>query len=66
MTLHEARQNIGKKVLYTPYAECTSSILEIGVIIRVSNQYVGVRYGTQLQVKSTRARDIKLIEEVTK
>lgn len=60
MTLEEARNNIGKYVIYTPFGNCTQNQKELGVITSVNDNYVFVRYGNELNSKATRAEDLRL------
>lgn len=51
MTLEEAREHVGDKVVYQPgHGRC-----EEGVITSVTERYVFVRYGSDVGSKATRA-----------
>lgn len=58
MNLEEARNNIGRVVIYTPFKGCSFRDLERGVITSVNDKYVFVRYGNELISKSTRPEDL--------
>jgi hypothetical protein len=60
MTLEEARKNIGRYVVYTPFEGCSDNQKEVGVITSVNDTYVFVRYGDELHSKATRPEDLKL------
>jgi ribosomal protein L35AE/L33A len=60
MTLQEARENIGRSVVYKPFEGCSKSQIEYGVITSVNDRYVFVRYGNELQSKATGAENLKL------
>lgn len=67
MTLDEARNNIGKRILYTPPIESVKHLTESGTIIGVGNLWVRVvgdnedpRWGGAL----TPAEDIILINHL--
>lgn len=64
MTLDEARQSLGREVVYSPYVGCEDKHKEIGTITSVSDTYVFVRYGTDTISKSTKPENIQLIKEV--
>jgi hypothetical protein len=57
MTLDEAREHVGSKVLYTP----SSDVVEEGVITEVRGEYVFVRYGGDYGSKATRPEDLRLL-----
>lgn len=57
MTIDEARQHVGADVIYND----GYSIPEHGSIVRVSEQWVHVRYGHQLTTKATAAGQLTLI-----
>lgn len=59
MTLQEASQSIGRKVIYTPFENCDNKYLEYGVITSTNDKYVFIRYGNDVNSKSTRAEDLK-------
>lgn len=59
MTLNDARNGIGRKVIYTPFLGCDPDMTEIGVITSVTDQFVFVRYGSDINSKATRAEDLK-------
>jgi hypothetical protein len=55
MTLEEASQRIGERAIYRPYPGAT----EVGIITRVTEKYVFVRYGSEQSAKATRAEDLE-------
>lgn len=56
MTLHEAREHVGHKVIYSgPY------LAEEGVITSVNDHYVFVRYGSDVHSKATSAAELTLL-----
>jgi hypothetical protein len=57
MTLDEARENIGAGVVYNP----VHGALEDGTIMRVSEDWVHVRYGYQTITKATAAEQLTLL-----
>lgn len=59
MTLEEAKNNIGKFVIYTPFDGCLDKEKEVGVITSVNERYVFVRYGDELHSKATNPLDLK-------
>jgi hypothetical protein len=59
MTLQEAKNNIGKWVVYTPFDGCSKDQKEIGIITSVNESYVFVRYGNELHSKATLPEDLK-------
>ena len=57
MTLDEAREHVGGKVVYQPgLGPC-----EEGVITSVSERYVFVRYGSDVGAKATRPDWLALV-----
>lgn len=60
MTLEIAKDNIGKKVLYRPYQDCSEELIEYGIITSVDRN-VYVRYGEDSISKATYVEDIELI-----
>jgi hypothetical protein len=50
---------IGKVVIYTPYTNCSPDLKERGVITNVTEKYVFVRYGNELQSKATNVSDLE-------
>lgn len=60
MTLEECRNNIGRKVVYTPFEGCDTSLLEYGVIVSANLTYVFVRYGSDINAKATKPEDLTL------
>ena len=60
MTLEEARKNIGRYVVYTPFKGCDASQKEMGIITSVNDRYVFVRYGNDINSKATRPEDLKM------
>lgn len=59
MTLEEARKNIGRIVVYTPFKGCDESQLQYGEITSVNNKFVFVRYGRKIHSEATRPEDLK-------
>lgn len=59
MLLQEASENIGRKVIYTPYQDCDIKAIEYGVITSVNNNFVFVRYGKDVNSKATRAENLE-------
>lgn len=57
MKIDEARDNIGAGVVYDP----GHGALEEGTIIRVSEEWVHVRYGHQTITKATAAWQLTLL-----
>lgn len=62
MTLDEARQHIGRGVVYRPFADV---IPERGVITSVNDQWVFVRYGTDASSKATEPGLLTLLKPST-
>jgi hypothetical protein len=63
MTLEEARNNIGKFVIYTPFSDFTKGEihrLQYGFITSVNDRYVFVRYGDGDTSAATDPNDLKL------
>lgn len=60
MKLSEARENIGRKVVYTPFKDCEYYMKETGVITSTNNKFVFVRYGNDVNSKATMAEDLEL------
>lgn len=44
MTLEEAKKNIGRIVIYTPFEKCNEDQKELGLIKMVNDKYVFVVY----------------------
>lgn len=61
MTLEEARSNIGKKVIYTPFKDCSYKDKEEGIITSVNKVNVFVRYGSDVNSKATNPEDLSFI-----
>lgn len=59
MTLKEARNNIGRSVIYIPYKNCSRELIESGIITSVNEIYVFVRYGKDLHSKATRPDNLR-------
>lgn len=59
MILSEARENIGRRVIYTPYPNCPKYQLERGIITSVNDYFVFVRYGEDSFSKATNAQDLE-------
>lgn len=60
MTVDEARQVIGRYVIYKPWPEAPPERWERGVITSVSTTLVFVRYGGDQHSKGTSPRDLEL------
>lgn len=60
MTLQDAKNNIGRKVIYTPFVECYNKLKEYGVITSANDTYVFVRYSDDVNSKATIACDLEL------
>jgi hypothetical protein len=60
MTLQEAKENIGRKVIYTPFEGCTVAEIEVGVITGVNSRFAMVRYGSDNWSKATHPNDLDL------
>ena len=58
MTLEQAKENIGRKVIYRPYK---GGEPEEGVISSVNTQFVFVRYGDDCSGQATSADDLEFI-----
>ena len=58
MTLDECRQHIGAGVVYRPNGRAVS---EDGVIVRVNDSYVFVRYWGRETPSATRPEDLVLL-----
>ena len=62
MTLDEARQAIGRKVVYWPPGPARPYVAaEEGVITSVNDSYVFVRYGSQAGSAATNAENLEFI-----
>lgn len=61
MKLEEAKNGVGRKVVYTPFEGCDPSLLEEGVITSVNDRYVFVRYGSDKNSKPTSPYDLKFL-----
>lgn len=59
MTLNDAQNAIGRKVIYTPFLGCDPNMTEVGVITSVNDKFVFVRYGSDVNSKATRAEDLQ-------
>lgn len=59
VTLENARQNIGRNVIYYPYENCPKSEIEYGVITSVNDSFVFVRYTRDIHSKATRVENLK-------
>lgn len=57
ITLDEARENIGRTVIYQ--APHPGAKLEVGVISSVNCDYIFVRYGEQTTAQATRPDDLR-------
>lgn len=60
MTLEEARDNTGRKVVYYPYAPELDQVEE-GVITGVNGSYAFVRYGSDYGSKATDPERLTLL-----
>ncbi len=58
MTLDEAKQSIGRKVVYRP---ANGGPLEEGVITEVRGRFVFARYGSDQHSKGTRPENLELM-----
>lgn len=61
MTLDDARNNIGRSVVYKPFKGCDKSQYEYGVITRVGDVFVFVRYGSEILSKATNPKDLRFM-----
>ena len=59
MTLDDARNNIGRSVVYKPFKGCDKSQYEYGVITGVNERFVFVRYGSEILSKATNPQDLR-------
>ncbi len=55
MNIKQAKENIGRKVIYKSYGK-----METGVITSVNDKFVFVRYGTDINSKATNPKDLDL------
>jgi hypothetical protein len=62
MKLEEAV--VGRKVIYTPFKGCDRRMLEDGIITRIGDTFVFVRYGKDEYSKATCAPNIEYLPEV--
>ncbi len=60
MTLQEAKNNIGRCVVYMPFYGCSKDQYELGVITSVNENYVFVRYSNEINSKATKPEDLIL------
>ena len=60
MTLKQAENHIGRKVVYKPFLGCDMDDWEYGVITSVNSKYVFVRYGSAVSAKATDPNDLEL------
>lgn len=60
MTLQQATNSIGRKVIYKPYLGCGMDDHEYGVITSTNSKYVFVRYGKDINSKATDPNDLEL------
>jgi hypothetical protein len=65
MTLAEAAANVGKDVIYAPYAP-ELDVPERGVITSVNHRFAFVRYGSDLNAKATSPELLTLAEQVSR
>ncbi len=62
MTLKEASENVGKRVLYKPFKGCSEELFDYGVIVSTNNRNVFVLYDSdRYNSKATKAEDIQFI-----
>lgn len=61
MTLDEARNSIGRAVVYLPYG---GGRPEHGIITEVRSRWVFVRYGTEQTSKATMPQDLRFLTEL--
>jgi len=57
VTLDEARESIGRTVIYLPYG---GGRPEAGVITEIRSRWVFVRYGSDEGAKATMPQDLRL------
>jgi len=62
MDLDDARNGVGRTVIYSPFAEPDIDD-ETGVITSVSDRYAFVAYGGQQQAKATNPGDLRFADE---
>ena len=62
MTIEEAKEGIGRNVIYTPFEGCDSSLIENGVITSVNDRFVFVRYGYSQNGIATSPEDLKFLK----
>jgi hypothetical protein len=55
----------GRKVAYTPFKDCDIKLVEEGIITSKNDKYVFVRYGADVNSKSTSPEDIEYIVQVS-
>ena len=53
---------IGKSVIYTPFKGCGKEQLEYGIITGMTDDFVFVRYGDDINSKATHPQDIEYIK----
>ena len=58
MKIEEAREGIGRTVIYTPHDECDDADKEIGVITSCNYHTIYVRYGDNVNSKGTNPEDL--------
>lgn len=49
---------VGKKVIYTPFKDCSEEQKEKGIITSKNDRYVFVRYGNDVYSKATNPKDL--------
>jgi len=59
MHINEAEK--GRKVIYTPFKNCSPNQKEEGIIISKNDKYVFVRYNNDVNSKATRPEDIEYV-----
>lgn len=63
MSIDEARDHVGRQVIYRPCGALAGDRLESGVISSVNAAYVFVRYGSDLGSKATHAEQLELAHQ---
>lgn len=59
MTLSEAREGVGRAVVYEPFKGCDQGQLEYGMITSVNERVAFVRYGSDKYSKATAPEDLR-------
>jgi hypothetical protein len=66
ISLEDAKNNIGRAVIYTPFKNCEDSIKERGYITSVNNMFIFVRYSYSNNGIATYPGDLEFEIEPTK